>query len=268
MTAVRRARTALRALPFALLLLAIGGCFNPFSPRIAPTLGVYIPPPEPNSPQGVVRLFEWCWNNRDITLYKEIFTADYVFVFALGDSAGNLFRDDPVTRETELDMARNLFVGGGNEPPANSIVLHLDPTLRPTNDSRPGKDPRWHKEIVTGVDLSIKTDQQDFRITGYARFFVVRGDSALIPEDLGFAPDSMRWYIEQWNDETLAGPGAFALEPAGPGISGLRTPTARGTAGAATHTWPTQEGRRADAAALSSLPLDMTWGQLKAVYSR
>ena len=81
----------------ALLLLGVGGCFNPFDPRIAPTTGIYVPPPTPNSPQNVIRLFEWCWNNRDITVYKEIFTDDFRFVFALGDSAGNLFRDEPVT---------------------------------------------------------------------------------------------------------------------------------------------------------------------------
>jgi hypothetical protein len=37
---------------------------------------------------------------------------------------------------------------------------------------------------------------------------VVRGDSALIPQELvsrGFRPDSTRWYVDQWNDETQVG---------------------------------------------------------------
>ena len=211
----RRIRRLLGVTLMAVLPLATSGCFNPFAPRLAPTTSVYVPPPKPNSPQNVIRLFEWCWKNRDLTVYKEIFTDDFRFVFALGDSAGNLFREEPVTREMELTIARNLFVGGGSAAPASSISLILDPTLRALPDSRPGKNPRWHNEIVSSVDLTIKTEAGvEYRITGNARFFVVRGDSALIPKELGFGPDSTRWYIQQWNDETLQGAGAVAGGPA------------------------------------------------------
>ncbi len=245
-------RRIVRVWPVALLLLGLGGCFNPFDPRIAPTTGIYIPPPTPNSPQNVIRLFEWCWRNRDITVYKEIFTDDFRFIFALGDSAGNLFRDEPVNREMELNIARNLFVGGGSAPPASSIFLNLDPTLRALPDSRPGKDPRWHNEIVTSVDLTIKTEVgAEYRIVGNARFFVVRGDSALIPQELGFQPDSARWYIEQWYDETLQGSSAMALRPAGPGILQVALP-----------------GAQTAAAATTTLPFQMTWGELNALYAR
>ena len=254
---MRNVRRFAAAAAVGLLLLGMAGCFNPFNPRIAPVNGVYIPPPVPNSPQNLIRLFEWCWNNRDITTYKEIFTADFRFVFALGDSAGNQFRDDPVTREMELNIARNLFVGGGNAPPATSIVLNLDPTLNPQPDSRPGKDPKWHKEIVTTVDLTIKTEgEQEYRIMGNARFFVVRGDSALIPTELGFPPDSNRWYIDQWNDETLTGSGGAAVTPAGPAL--LRAGSAAGSA---------STGLLRPARAARVDPFEMTWGQLDALYA-
>lgn len=42
-------------------------------------------------------------------------------------------------------------------------------------------------------------------MTGAARFFLVRGDSAQIPADLlsrGALPDSTRWYLERHEDET------------------------------------------------------------------
>lgn len=194
-----------------MVTLLVAGCTNPFSPRIAPRLGFSEPPPVPNRPEEVLRLFAWCWNHRAYPEYTEIFTDDFRFVFALGDSAGNVFRDDPVDREEELRIARNLFLGGGSEPPANRIVLGIDPTLRAVGDSRPGKDPGWHKEIVTNIDLDISTDSQSFRVTGQARFFVVRGDSALIPQEMkdkGFGPDPNRWYIEQYNDETFSTIGA------------------------------------------------------------
>ena len=270
MKPVRTLPRIARAWPIALLLLGVGGCFNPFDPRIAPVGGIYIPPPVPSSPQGVIRLFEWCWNNRDITTYKEIFTADFRFVFAPADSAGNQFRDDPVTREMELNIARNLFVGGGSAPAATSIILNLDPTLRPLADPRPGKNAKWHKEIVTTVDLTIKVEgDQQYRIMGNARFYVVRGDSALIPTELGFPRDSSRWYIDQWNDETLSGAGGAALQPGG--AQDLRAgPARRRTAGTAVADLPQRApARRLQASALFPSPTyAMTWGYLNALYSR
>jgi hypothetical protein len=236
----------------ALLLLGVSGCFNPFAPRLAPTTAIYIPPPTPDSPQNLIRLFEWCWNNRDITVYRQIFTDDFRFVFALGDSAGNLFREDPVTREMELNIANNLFVGGGSAPPASSISLILDPTIVALPDSRPGKNRRWHNEIVTSVNLTIKTeDGAEYRVVGDARFFVVRGDSALIPKELGYGPDSTRWYIERWQDETLQGHSAVA--PAGPA-----NPLAAGPSGR-TRVSPT---------AATARRFEMTWGTLNALYAR
>ncbi len=248
----------------ALLMLGVSGCFNPFDPRIAPTTGIYVPPPTPNSPQNVIRLFEWVWKNRDITVYKEILTDDFRFIFALGDSAGNLFREDPVTREMELNIARNLFVGGGSAAPATSIVLVLDPTLRALPDSRPGKNPRWHNEIVTSVDLNIKTeDGAEYRIMGNARFFVVRGDSALIPKELGVGPDSTRWYIDQWHDETLQGSAAMAPDPAGAGQLRAALPFGRVTVSAAG-----RAPRRPIApAAVTAQPFEMSWGKLNALYA-
>jgi hypothetical protein len=260
MTTMRTVRSVAWAWPVALLLLGVAGCFNPFDPRIAPTTGIYIPPPTPNSAQNVIRLFEWCWRNRDISTYKEIFTADFLFVFAQGDSAGNLFRDEPLNREMELNIARNLFVGGGSAPPATSISLNLDPTLRALPDSRPGKNPKWHNEIVTSVNLTIKTEGDiEYGITGFARFFVVRGDSALIPLELGFPPDSNRWYIDQWRDETLQGSGATAPPP---GDRSAARPAVRMTI--------TSLGRgpRTPGATGLTPAFDLSWGQLNALYAR
>src|SRR5712692_5688717 len=94
---------AVVALIVGLVPIGLGGCFNAFDPRIAPTRGVSEPPPVPNTPQNLLRLFEWCWNHRSVDEYREIFTDDYQFVFALTDSAGNAFRDRALTREEELD---------------------------------------------------------------------------------------------------------------------------------------------------------------------
>ncbi len=255
-------RRLVRAWPAALLLLGFaGGCSKPFRPAISPPSVASAPTPD--SPQDAIRLFEWCWNERDIATYGRVFTDDFRFIFALGDSAGNPFRDDPVTREVELAMARHLFVGGGSGWPVISIVLVLDPTLRVSPDSRPGKNAKWHKEILTSVDLAVTTeDSTEYRILGNARFFVVRGDSALIPQELGLAADSTRWYIDRWDDETLQRIGGTAHGPADPGD--LRADRALGRLTAST---AGRSSRRPVApAALVVPPLQLTWGQLKAWY--
>lgn len=162
--------------------------------------------PRADSPSNAIRLFEWGWEHRDLGAFRDVLAGDFLFVFTLGDSAGYPVRHAPFGREQMLLCLTHLFVGGGSAPPATSIALTLDPTLRALPDSRVGKNGKWHKEIVTSVDLTIKLeDLTEYRVTGYARFFVVRGDSAVIPGDLVAEPDSTRWYIDQWNDETLGG---------------------------------------------------------------
>lgn len=199
-----------------LVLVVLGGCSKHHSVTAPPASRAQ--PPVPDSPEAVVRLFEWSWDHRDTLGIYQLLTDDFRFCFALGDSAGNAFRDQPVDREQMLCMVRHLFVGGGACPPVRSIVLNFDPTLHPLDDSRPGKNPAWHREIVTGVFLSIRTDEYGWDIQGNARFFVVRGDSARIPADLlarGFGSDSTRWFMDQWNDETLSSGVASRVFPAG-----------------------------------------------------
>ena len=207
--------TSARALLVAVVALVLSGCS--VEHRVTGPFPWQPQPPVADSPTNAIRRFEWGWNRRDLGRLENLLTDDFRFVFALGDSAGNVFRDDPFGREELLVCLRNLFTGGGSAPPATSIQLVLDPTLRALPDSRPGKHPVWHKEIVTSVDLAIVTaDGAEYRIMGNARFFVVRGDSALIPQGSGLEPDSTRWFIQQWNDETLSGAGSVGPKRAVP----------------------------------------------------
>ena len=206
------------AMLFCLLLASLlaTGCFNPFRPLVSNQRGVSEPAPTPNTPRNVLELFRWCWENRAIEEYREVFTDDYSFQFAQLDTAGNAFRDRPWTREDEMISATNLFVGGSAaEAPADRITLDFTNTLREFPDSRPGKDPKWHKEFRIEVNLRVSRGGSTLEVRGPGLFFVVRGDSAAIPEELearGFQPDSNRWYIERWEDETVADEaGAFEV---------------------------------------------------------
>jgi hypothetical protein len=164
-----------------------------------------------------VRLFRWCWENRDISKYKELFTDDYRFAFSITDTAGDPYRGNPWTREDEIASATNLFGSGtASEPAASSITLVFDGNLTAHDDFRQGKTARWHQQIqISNLTLTItKSDGSAVRVTGGALFYMVRGDSALIPKGLGFGPDSTRWYFERWEDQTNIGSGAASIAPA------------------------------------------------------
>jgi hypothetical protein len=188
------------------LLPLLTGCFNPFDPR-SRGAGISTPPPVPDSPTNVLRLLQWAYNNRSIGEYREIFTADYRFAFSALDPFGDAYKGDVWTREDELASATHLFQGGNpTEPAATSITLLLDTNFNVRRDPRPNKDDRMHKSIHTTVVLTIEDPTpKTTQVTGFATFYLVRGDVALLPEELklkGFGPDSTRWYIEKWDDDT------------------------------------------------------------------
>jgi hypothetical protein len=240
-----------RAAPLILLavLAALTGCFNPFDPRaLGP--GISAPPPVPDSPSNLLRLLEWAYNNRAISEYRELFTDDYRFAYSALDKYGEPYRDTPWTREDEIISATKLFQGGdATQPAATSITLNLDRNFQVRNDARPGKTAKWHKSIRTSVALKIlDANGAQTNVTGFANFFVVRGDSALIPPELvqkGFGPDSSRWYIERWEDDTATGTSA-----AGPALAQPAGLPAGGDARSAT----------------LGPPVISSWGRVKAIY--
>jgi len=211
-----------RAMAAALLALALSSCARH-------TFVLPVAPPGPqapaaSTPAGAVQRLAWYWNHADAAGYPDVLTADYVFVFAPGDSAGNAFRTHPWLRESELQMAQHLFVGGGDQPPASSIQLAINDALVAAPDPRPGcGDVRIHQTIRTNVFLKVTVDRgaPDMTIiTGTALFYLVRGDSASIPAELaakGMRADSTRWWITRWDDETFEsqiGVPAGAIRPA------------------------------------------------------
>jgi len=259
----RRIRAALGIAAAALTLAAATGCFNPFSPRTRSERAVSSPPPVPSSPDQVIELFAWCWRNRAYQEYTEIFTDDFRFQFSVRDTAGQGGRGEFLDRTAELETARHLFIeGNANEPPARSITLEFTGTLRPEPDSRDGqngliKKTPWHYQIATDVLLRIDTGEQEFNVVGRATFYLVRGDSAQIPADLGLARDSTRWWIERWEDETDGGAAAASI----PRIESLRAVPVGLTAGSGS---PVSRSATPTRAALEELRL--TWTQLKLGY--
>src|SRR5258706_1906848 len=104
------------------LALGASGCFDPFRPRVGTGIAFSEPAPRPTSPQGVLMLLRWCWINRRIAEYEELFTADFEFAFTDVESVDN----PPLDRFVEIETARHLFVdGSATEPRANRIELEF-----------------------------------------------------------------------------------------------------------------------------------------------
>lgn len=184
----------------ALLGLGAGSCGD--SRVLAPVSVLAEPAPDPRTPVAAVQLLDWSYERRSLDRYRELFTDDFLWECAPDDSSGRT----PWTREDELASAAHLFLGGHPDlPRAHSIRLILDSALIPYPDPAfAASDPagRWHRVVHSAVELSIVTvDGRGFEIRGGATFSLVRGDSAVIPEDLrlrGFGPDSLRWYVRGW----------------------------------------------------------------------
>ncbi len=179
--------------------------------------------PKPDSPAAALRLLEWAYNHRDYATLHTLFTEDFRFYFDAGDTAGAAYRVTPWGLEDELASTSHLFVNGkSDEAPASSVTLVLDRNFFVYPDPRFASwDPRgrWHKNIRTQTLLHVlRVDGSALEVSGASSFYFVRGDSALIPEDLkdaGFAPDSIRWWISRWDDETIpAGEGRTSTIPA------------------------------------------------------
>ena len=235
-----------RLLLASALLAILAGCDNPFQPRVGTQRAVATPPPRPTTPRKLMDLIRWCWINRAVPEYEELFTEDFRFAFAAADSADNA----PILRTEEIDIARRLFLEGtASAPRANRIDYeYLNQNLVPLPDSRPGKMQPWHQEVQARVVLHVYFDDaSEIDVETEVIFYLVRGDSALIPQDLrerGFGKDTNRWYIERW-EERGSGAAAATSPPAepvsatwvGPGARARSTGAAPGTVALGQVTW-------------------------------
>ncbi len=200
---LHRARQPLLAgLAAVFLATGLAACshHSPNAPAVVST-------PPLDTPVHVLQAFKYAYENRDLALFSRLFSEDFVFAFAETDSAGSGFRNRPWMLEDELLSATHLFAGGGPEPPADRISLDFTNVLTDFPSSRPGDDPKWHREIRAEVNLRITRGQSLLEVRGAGLFFFVRGDSAAIPADLaaqGERPDSTRWWIDRWEDETAS----------------------------------------------------------------
>ncbi len=172
--------------------------------------------PVADSPQNAVRLLQYALNYRDMDAIESLLPEDATFVSAGADSAGSVVRV-PWTRAELVHALRNLLVGSPTVPPATSIALNIDANLVPFPDTRPGMSPELHRTIRTSVDLKVETaDGSGYEVTGMALFYATRGDSAQISAEQkahGAKPDSTRWWLSRWEDETLPLSGGLRALP-------------------------------------------------------
>lgn len=189
----------------AVFALLAAGCSRP-TRAVAPPPDVA---PEADSPQNVVRRLQWALEHRDLRAIDELLTADFILLTAGTDSAaeGGTVADTS-RREDLLAMFEELVFGTPGHPPAVRVTLGVDGALRPQRDTRPGFVDSLFKTIRTSIDMTIEwQDGETQETTGYALFYLARGDTVLIPDHLeavGFGRDPRRWWMSRWEDETIA----------------------------------------------------------------
>jgi len=178
-----------------LALSALSGCVESSAPWGPAT--VASTSPGNSTPELAIRSVEWSWNHRSVETYQVLFAEDYRFAPSTLDPYGG----DAWIRDDEIIFAQHFFIEGtATEPLPTSIQLAFNPKLTIEDDSRPGKDPRWHKYVRTALSLLVIDTDKQTNVRGFADFYLVRGDSAQVPP--GFLRDSTEWYIARWEDDT------------------------------------------------------------------
>jgi len=170
-------------------------------------------PPAASSPAGDVQRFAWGFNHKDVEVVSGLLTDDFQFISAVTDSAGNQ------TREQGGDRSWFLVALAALRDSASTVSFAMDQNLVPYPDSRVGKNPAFHEQVRSSVHVSVRFKAPDgnVEITGNLLFFLTRGDSAAIPQQLidrGLKPDPTRWWLDRMEDETLAGAGvSYSTRP-------------------------------------------------------
>lgn len=200
-----------------LVCLLLVSCASEHSTPTAPAPVAADPAPPNTSPQGAVRRLVWSWNHRDMPTYAGLLTDDFQFVFDRGDSTGQPWRETPWGLGDEWRSSLHLMIGGGVHPPASDVRWEIDPNLVSLADPRAGRDPRWHRMVLTNVDLRVDCpdalgDTLGYPVFGQAGFFLVRADSAALRGwPAGALSDTSHWYVQRWEDFTLPPYGARRL---------------------------------------------------------
>ncbi len=150
-------------------------------------------------PESALESLERCWDRRSAECYGELLTEDFRLVC---DPSGSETR----TRYEELEAAVAFL------RTHRRVRLRFDRNLTALPDERPGKDAGWHRVVITRIALRAWSPAGNPRVLSAARFYLVRGDSAHIPEELrasGIGPDPQRWWIERCElDSALPSPRA------------------------------------------------------------
>jgi hypothetical protein len=164
-------------------------------------------PPAASSPAGAVQRFVWGFNHKDVDVVEGLVTDDFQFITAGIDSAGN------PTRGPGQDRSWFLVALAALGDSTSKVSFTIDRFLLALPDTRPGKNPIFHKQVRSSVDVEVlfPSSGGSVEVTGNLLFFLTRGDSAAIPTQLknrGVKPDSTRWWLDRLEDETL-GDGVF-----------------------------------------------------------
>jgi hypothetical protein len=124
-----------------------------------------------------VQRLGWAFDHRDVGAAAGLLAADLQFQTFETDSAGNTPALVQWPRDSVLAALRSLFDGVPGVSEAATATLSLDRNLVPFTDTRPGKNPIWHKMVRSSADIRVADPTSGSRIdvTGYLLFYLTRG---------------------------------------------------------------------------------------------
>lgn len=163
--------------------------------------------PVADTPGNAAHRLEWAFNHGDFAAAAGLLTDDFTLAGSVVDTADSVSRVERGRGWVLVRLAALFGVAPGFTPPELQMVIDRFPFA--FVDPRPGKDPRFHKQIRTTLDLKIRDQALGSReCTGTLLIYCTRGDSASIPAELsaaGVRPDSTVWWFDRIDDETTPG---------------------------------------------------------------
>ncbi|MCK4594088.1 hypothetical protein KAU45_06260 [bacterium] len=161
----------------ALIFLLSAGCFWDPPPERPP-----VPPPDPVSPEGVVRGIEWAYNYQDLNFYIDMLDPDFTFYFDPRDIQ-DYGTPSSWGYDEEIEATRNLF--DSVDDGAIKLTMTIEDYREPGPD-----DEVWD---LNGVDyyLSVVTGDMTYQADGFANFRTRKN---------GLWKGQPRWWLWKWWD--------------------------------------------------------------------
>jgi hypothetical protein len=138
-----------------------------------------VPFPYASDPENLMQDFRIAYNEMNLTAYRNALHPDFNFVLQAQDVAHLGMSKDYLTREEDLEVADNIFNGGGLEPVLGIHIDAFEPMTQwqdmPSHTDFPGTMRRVYRVLMAFERAGSTT----LEIDGLQEFFVASRDTVM-----------------------------------------------------------------------------------------